>query len=471
MKIVKYSSTFLSLIDLFCTISTLPWLSILSLFLGCYWSTTYERKRPWKKVIPYAIYGPILGLFVAFLFPFAVVGYLVWIVTCNVFHIPDYAIVSFPEENVKSGAGVGSKSQFTFVSANLLLGIESVGKFQNMPFVYNRLSKIGKTFALINDKLSEPISNAPILNDTRIEDEELMDTVVSDHWPQVDFFCFQEVWDRYFTLSLIQELRKSNFNYFCVDVARQSWHINHYFGSSGLMLASRYPIIEASFHPHRHKCWLWQKMIPQGILVVKVDLGGQKVGYLANLHNVAYQGDEDLICPSMDDSQKFFNDFRKNTLKPNEEESFAIIAGDFNFDNISPGDSPMQNHKIFEQFHDFCSIRPGEDKPWTVGTEHRQLQIYEPEFETAKAMKQMMVDHLKRRYFIIDANISEQTFDLMYCQPEADEDGEVRPKKYGGRRRIDRILTDQPAKIEGYQFLTCLAGQTDHVPVAMTIKC
>ena len=83
MKIVKYSSTFLSLIDLFCTISTLPWLSILSLFLGCYWSTTYERKRPWKKVIPYAIYGPMLGLFVAFLFPFAVVGYLVWIVTCN----------------------------------------------------------------------------------------------------------------------------------------------------------------------------------------------------------------------------------------------------------------------------------------------------------------------------------------------------------------------------------------------------
>merc|ERR1712088_623906 len=144
------------------------------------------------------------------------------------------------------------------------------------------------------------------------------------------------------------------------------------------MLASRYPIIEASFHPHRHKCWLWQKMIPQGILVVKVDLGGQKVGYLANLHNVAYQGDEDLICPSMDDSQKFFNDFRKNTLKPNEEESFAVIAGDFNFDNISPGDSPMQHHKI-----------------------------YEPEFETAKAMKQMMVDHLKRRYFIIDANISE----------------------------------------------------------------
>ena len=27
------------------------------------------------------------------------------------------------------------------------------------------------------------------------------------------------------------------------------------------------------------------------------------------------------------------------------------------------------------------------------------------------------------------------------------------------------------SKVEGYQFLTCLAGQTDHVPVALTLKC
>ena len=37
------------------------------------------------------------------------------------------------------------------------------------PFLeHSLLSRIGKTFALINDKLSEPISNVPILNDTRI---------------------------------------------------------------------------------------------------------------------------------------------------------------------------------------------------------------------------------------------------------------------------------------------------------------
>ena len=65
----------------------------------------------------------------------------------------------------------------------------------------------------------------------------------------------------------------------------------------------------------------------------------------------------------------------------------------------------MQNHKIFEEYQDYCTISPGVDKRWIVGTEHRQLQIYEPEFETPKAMKTMMVDHLKRRFYIIDADI------------------------------------------------------------------
>ena len=64
-----------------------------------------------------------------------------------------------------------------------------------------------------------------------ISDEEIMDSAVGDQWPQVDFMCFQEVWDRYFTYSLIQKLRKSNFKYFLVDVAHHSWNYNFYFGS------------------------------------------------------------------------------------------------------------------------------------------------------------------------------------------------------------------------------------------------
>ena len=69
------------------------------------------------------------------------------------FHVPDYAILSYPDEPKKSPSNPNLdevKSRYTFVTANLLLGIESLGKFQNMPFVYSRLQKITDSFMNIN---------------------------------------------------------------------------------------------------------------------------------------------------------------------------------------------------------------------------------------------------------------------------------------------------------------------------------
>ena len=70
----------------------------------------------------------------------------------------------------------------------------------------------------------------------------------------------------------------------------------------------------------------------------------------------------------------------------------------------------MQRHPIFHQFSDYCANNPGEDKNWTVGTEHRQLQIYEKELRDPWSMKNMMVDHVKRRHFIIDADVKVRNF-------------------------------------------------------------
>lgn len=173
------------------------------------------------------------------------------------------------------------------------------------------------------------------------------------------------------------------------------------------MIASRYPILEADFYVCKHKRSLWSRPICYGIIMAKVDLlhRGQ-VGYISNLHNVAYQGLEDLISPFLSEAQAQFNQFRKKTLKRGEKEAFAVVCGDFNFDNISPGDGPMQKHALFGQFSDFCMQTIGQDKGWAVGTELRQLNIYEAELRSAKSMKNMMVDHIKRRYFIIDADVA-----------------------------------------------------------------
>ncbi len=50
--------------------------------------------------------------------------------------------------------------------------------------------------------------------------------------------------------------------------------------------------------------------------------------------------------------------------------------------------------------------------------------------------------------------------------------GMIVAEKWGGRRRIDRILIrkDSPAKVVGYAFSSVLAGLTDHIPVALSLK-
>ena len=84
--------------------------------------------------------------------------------------------------------------------------------------------------------------------------------------------------------------------------------------------------------------------------MAKVELFGGKVGFLANLHNVAYQGDEDLIGPFLTEAQSRFNEFRLQNLQESENCAFSVICGDFNFDNISPGKKKSRFYLIFYFF-------------------------------------------------------------------------------------------------------------------------
>ena len=52
----------------------------------------------------------------------------------------------------------------------------------------------------------------------------------------------------------------------------------------------------------------------------------------------------------------------------------------------------------------------GRDKSWSVGTELRQLKIYDEELSSPSNMRRMMTDNLARRHFIIDADVKVKLF-------------------------------------------------------------
>ncbi len=182
-----------------------------------------------------------------------------------------------------------------------------------------------------------------------------------------------------------------------------------------MFIASRYPILEVAFVPFKAKFRNWQAFISYGVVMAKVDLTGnrvlqakerRKVGYLACLHLMAYQRDEDLIGPAMGQVLQSFDGFReKNYDSENEEAVFAVIGGDFNADNMSPADTANSSHPLLSKYVDVCVETPGKDKDWAIGTELRQYRVYDEASSTPGNFKEVLQDDVKRRIYVIDADV------------------------------------------------------------------
>jgi len=86
-----------------------------------------------------------------------------------------------------------------------------------------------------------------------------------------------------------------------------------------------------------------------------VRVGEKRVAYVANFHGQAYQGKTQALYHQLSESLCAINAFRLKSHLPDEEVVFDSVCGDFNFDNMSPGDAFTQKHPIFNQFVDVCS--------------------------------------------------------------------------------------------------------------------
>lgn len=72
---------------------------------------------------------------------------------------------------------------------------------------------------------------------------------------------------------------------------------------------------------------------------------------------------------------------------------------------IVSGDAPTRDHILFSDFIDYPMLNPGRDKSWSIGTEHRQLRMYDVELSSPCEMRKMMLDNVARRHYIIDADV------------------------------------------------------------------
>ena len=164
--------------------------------------------------------------------------------------------------------------------------------------------------------------------------------------------------------------------------------------------------------------------------------------------------------------------FHKSEVAYTEQVVFDVICGDFNSDNLSPGDALAAENDLFSLYSDPAMVRPGLDQQWAVGTEMRQLKLNTPEMQDKQIFRNILIDDVRRRDYILDADVVEQTFDLMVCDPQPDKHGEVSVQPFGGMRRIDKILyRTGSASLQGVGFVSALAGLTDHVPVVTSLSC
>ncbi|KAL0968254.1 hypothetical protein UPYG_G00264350 [Umbra pygmaea] len=304
------------------------------------------------------------------------------------------------------------------------------------------------------------------------------DHEISAFFPaNLDFLCLQEVFDHRATSRLRRQLHRY-FPYVLSDVGRYAWKgccSTFKFLNSGVMLASRYPILDAHY-----KCYPNGRgedaLAAKGALFVKVQVGTSSqdqrvVGYLACTHLHAIEGDASVRCEQLDMLLAWGAEFRKGTSRPlgekglEDQVAFDVVLGDLNFDNCSSEDKLEQQHALFTQYKDPCRLGPGEDKPWALGTLLDTRGLYDEEVSSPESLQKVMENEEGRKEYLVFPTSKNQ------CP---NQKGRKIPLK-GNGRRIDYILYNEEVQqdwkvdIEEFSFITQLAGLTDHLSVAMRL--
>ncbi|XP_075711246.1 sphingomyelin phosphodiesterase 5-like [Rhinoderma darwinii] len=442
--------------------------------LSCVVPTSVESTCGTALRILCLVFGvPLFLLLFVLSLPLCVFGLLLWAPLHQVrrpFSYQQFVVSQDLPERTITG-----ECRFIFVSANLCLLPDGLARFSNLSHTQRRVATISKLLCASPDLVLEngedmlpicstedvlPMIETPHQKVAGGGEDNLFE--VSLIFPQnADFICLQEVFDGRASRKLRLCLG-SSFPYILYDVGPSGPQgCGFKFFNSGLFLASRHPLVNAEYYIYPNGRGE-DALASKGLLCVKVHLGTTEqkqsiVGYINCTHLHAPESDATIRCDQMSLILQWVSDFQAGNTQDGELVAFDVLCGDLNFDNCSSDDCLEQKHNLFSMYRDPCRDCAGRDRFGAIGTLLRQELLYHEAVNTPGRLKSTLQSDSERRLYV--------------ASPLPQDDG----GEHWTGRRIDYILyreTDTllPAVVDRFQFITRLAGLSDHIPVSLHLS-
>ncbi|XP_007954308.1 sphingomyelin phosphodiesterase 5 [Orycteropus afer afer] len=342
---------------------------------------------------------------------------------------------------------------FGFLSANLCLLPDGLARFSNLPHSQQRAQAVGDALlaGLRASRYGATDSCPPQAETPR-------GTLVAAVPAGLDFVCLQEVFDLRAARRLVRRLAP-NLGPVLYDVGalglRPGWHLKLL--GSGLLLASRYPLLRAvfrSFPNGRGEDALASK----GLLSAQAQLGfvdGRRlVGFLHCTHLQAPSEDGPVRCKQLALLLGWAEEFEADSRRGGDAAAFSVLLGDLNFDNCSRSDTREQKHQLFCRFRDPCRLGVRQEQPWALGTLLSTAQLHDSEASSPETLRRAL-EHEEGRCRYLAGNRSSGPW---------------------RGRRLDYILyrrtrgSPLTPEVEQVTFSTALAGLTDHLAVGLRLR-
>ncbi|XP_032704167.1 sphingomyelin phosphodiesterase 5-like isoform X2 [Lontra canadensis] len=230
---------------------------------------------------------------------------------------------------------------------------------------------------------------------------------------------------------------------------------------SGLLLASRYPLLRAAFRsfPHARR---EDALASKGLLSAQAQVGildGRRiVGFLHCTHLHAPSGDAPLRCKQLTLLLDWIQQFEAQSRQGSDAVAFSVLLGDLNFDNCSLDHAKEQEHELFSHFRDPCRLGTRREQPWALGTMLNTSTLRHSVACSSEMLRRALEQEEGRHRYL------------------AGPPGEgPRTKPWRGRR-VDYVMYRGVAggplspEVEHVTFSTALAGLTDHLAVGLRLR-